>query len=217
MAPQPKSKSSKKRAEGPKLPRLPDNAKVTKRPLLRPAIPSPHASASSQKVVYVSTRTPFISAVKRVRNLLENVEKRAVQSEKAVTHQGKKTNQKMPAKGDAILAEARKQALARKIGEREKEKVVMKGTGRSIDKVMQLAVHFQQQEDCHVEVRTGSVPTIDDVEVSDAAVESNAGGKAGDGKENNPDDPESESEDEEELPETRIRYTSMLEVIVSLK
>ncbi|KAF2658496.1 hypothetical protein K491DRAFT_652732 [Lophiostoma macrostomum CBS 122681] len=73
----PKPKSTKKH----KLPRLPPYTTLTKRPLLHPAIPSPYTSASAPKCVYITTTSPFVPAVKRVRFLLSEIEKRGAQSE----------------------------------------------------------------------------------------------------------------------------------------
>lgn len=43
------------------------------------------------------------------------------------------------------------------------EEVVIKGTGKAIEKVLQLALYWQGQRDVKVEVRTGSVGAVDDV------------------------------------------------------
>ena len=56
------------------------DCRISKRPLLRPKIASKYASEREAKVVYVSSKTPFMSAVKRVQSLLGQVEKRKVQS-----------------------------------------------------------------------------------------------------------------------------------------
>lgn len=49
-----------------------------------------------------------------------------------------------------------------KDGERGEE-VVMKGTGKAIEKVLQLALYWQGEKDVRVQVRTGSVGAVDDV------------------------------------------------------
>jgi ribonuclease P/MRP protein subunit POP7 len=71
------------------------------------------------------------------------------------------------------------------------EEVLVKATGKAIEKALQVALHFQAQEDCTVKLRTGSVGAVDDVIAKDGA--------------------------EEEVSETRIRRTSMLEVGISLR
>ncbi|OJD37546.1 ribonuclease p mrp subunit pop7 protein [Diplodia corticola] len=172
-----------------KLPRLPAHADVQKRPLMHPPIPSPYKSSDSPKIVYVGTKTPFISAVKRVRSLLKEADKRATQS--ALSQ--KKHRQR----GDPILAAAK--ASIDKEG--PQEGVTIKATGKAIEKATELALFFQQQEDCRVTLRTGTVDAIDDIVEKPSA------------KRKKPAD----DDEEEELPETRIRKTSVLEVIVTLR
>lgn len=152
---------------------------------MHPPVPSPYKSSDTPKIVYVSSKTPFISAVKRVRSLLKEADKRATQS--ALSQ--KKHHQR----GDPILAAA--QASASK--DTTPEAVTIKATGKAIEKATNLALFFQQQEDCRVTLRTGTVDAIDDI-VEKPNV-----------KRKRPDD-------DEELPETRVRKTSMLEVIVTL-
>ena len=71
------------------------------------------------------------------------------------------------------------------------EEVLVKATGKAIEKALQVALHFQGQDDCIVKLRTGSVGAVDDVIAKE--------------------------DEEEEVPETRIRRTSMLEVGISLR
>ncbi len=79
-----------------------------------------------------------------------------------------------------------------------KEEVVMKATNRAIERVLGLAVYFQGQTDCRVRIRTGGVGVVDDI------VQSEEGGEDGD-------------DEGEELPESRIRKLSVVEVAVTLK
>lgn len=74
------------------------------------------------------------------------------------------------------------------------EEVLVKGTGKAIERVLQVAVHFLGQTDVKVVVRTGSVGTVDDVEVD------------GEGEEG-----------EEDVPESRVRMLGCLEVGISLR
>lgn len=75
----------------------------------------------------------------------------------------------------------------------EAEEVVIKGTGKAIEKVLQLALYFQGQDDCKTVIRTGSAGAIDDVQTP--------------------------AEDGEELGEeiSRVRRVSCLEVGVKLQ
>ncbi|KAL9603585.1 MAG: hypothetical protein Q9219_001088 [cf. Caloplaca sp. 3 TL-2023] len=206
-----------------KLPRLPPTARIQKRPLLRPPLPSPYASASQQKVIYISAHTPFISAVKRVRKLFSLAEKRALGSVKLVDSKAS-DKQKIRELERAVKdgADGGKKGRG--------EEVVLKATNRAIEKALGLGVFFQGQEDCRVRLRTGSLGVVDDVVVEDEKPlvqgkkkkkkgnggEEEEGGKGKDER----DDVEmrdEEAAEREELPETRIRKVSVLEVGISLK
>ena len=119
-------------------------------------------------------------------------------------------------------------------GEEGAEEVVVKGSGKAIEKVLQLAVWFQGQEDVKVVLRTGSVGAIDDIEIVEErkgekqkskeknSVEDEVMGEAGepDRDEEGKDDEVEEGEEEggmDELPESRIRFTSVVEVGVTLR
>lgn len=171
----------------------PIGARVHKRPILHPPIPSPYANASQQKVVYVSTKTPFISAVKRVRKLLTEIDKRSMGKVDLVNGKGS-DKQKLQKLSERTIPSTRKEA----------EAVVLKATNRAIERALGLALFFQGQDDCRVRLTTGSVGVIDDI-VEDCG-------------------PRGETEvdgevDEEavELPESRIRKASVLEVAITLK
>ncbi|KAK4543475.1 hypothetical protein LTR36_005618 [Oleoguttula mirabilis] len=266
-----------------KLARLPPNATVSKRPLFHPAIPSPYAGASQQKVVYVTARTPFLSAVKRVEKLLNLSDKRLVQSATTLAKRKNGKRRRNAAREDEILDIATE--VERQKGKRRKtgpgavgvdaddgedaagEEVTLKGTGKAIARVMELALWFQQREEYTVRLRTGSVGAIDDISVdetaevetedktltgngaeqedsaapkrtidaiggADAAVEDNDIGGGGGGtiskQRLEPGDVATEKgqiestagvaeKDDVPIPETRIRYTSVLEVAVSLR
>ena len=71
------------------------------------------------------------------------------------------------------------------------EEVLVKATGKAIEKALQVALYFQAQKDCMVKLKTGSVGAVDDVIAEEGQ--------------------------EEEVPDTRIRRTSMLEVGISLR
>ena len=81
---------------------------------------------------------------------------------------------------------------------KEAEAVVLKGTNRAIEKVLELGLYFQRQDDCMVRLRTGSVSVVDDI----VQEEEEGGVEEGEG---------------EELPESRIRKISVVEVAVTLK
>lgn len=195
-----------------KLPKLPSYAKISKRPLLHPAIPNPFASSAFQKVVYVKHKTPFIPIIKRVRHLLSKAEDRDTQS---------LISRKTPL--DAKRVEA---AIAG--GQEEKkgnrEEIYVKATGRAIERALQVALFFQQQSDCRVRISTGTADAIDDIIVKpkknranlpsdeeDRDVHENKNGRKPGQKRKRAD------EKEVELPEARIRHTNVLEVAISLR
>jgi ribonuclease P/MRP protein subunit POP7 len=74
-------------------------------------------------------------------------------------------------------------------GKGEGEEVVLKATGKAIERLLRVAVYFQAQEDVQVRLRTGSVGAVDDVVEKD-------GGETG---------------------ESRVRRASVLEVGVRLR
>ncbi|KAF2807491.1 uncharacterized protein BDZ99DRAFT_537109 [Mytilinidion resinicola] len=136
----------------PKRPRLPPGYKSTPRPIPHPAIPTPFASADAPKNVYVKHNTPFISAVKRIRGLLRQIEKRETQS----LSSGRKP---LDAKTvEAAIANARENKDAGKEG----EPVYLKATGRAIDRALHVALYFQEQG-FELEIETGAVEVVDDV------------------------------------------------------
>lgn len=128
-----------------------------------------------------------MSAVRRVRSLLQQVDKRAAQS----------SNDKSGQSNDRILSAAR-QGIE---GSRN-EVVTIKGTGRAIEKVLNLAAWFnqrQQEEGVKVRLMTSSTTAIDDIEY-DEAILAEAGVEM----------------DDQDFPESRLRHASVLEVRISL-
>ncbi|GAB1744293.1 hypothetical protein NU219Hw_g1441t1 [Hortaea werneckii] len=256
------SRGTAKSEKKTKLPKLPPNATVSKRPLHHAAIPSPYAGASQQKVVYVGTRTPFLSAVKRVEKLLRLSDKRLVQSATTLARQkgqnGRKRKRQDDDAADEIgdIARQVESAKAKRKGgglttgddevEGAGEEVLLKGTGKAIPKVMEMGCWFQQRQEYMVTVRTGSVAAVDDIDVPEGATaDDNDKAHAERRPGINNDDmevdedcgpanvPPNESDvaeeqnrcvreqsaaaQEESIPETRVRYVSVLEVAVSLR
>lgn len=96
-------------------------------------------------------------------------------------------------------------AAAATIERGEEEAVWIKATGRSIEKALQLALHFQGQEDCKISMKTGSVWAVDDI--IETEPENADEGPGNDDK----------AEDQAAFPDTRLRQISVLEVAVSLR
>ncbi|EGP82812.1 uncharacterized protein MYCGRDRAFT_51531, partial [Zymoseptoria tritici IPO323] len=167
-------------------------AHISKRPLLHPVLSSPY-SAISPKVVYVASRTPFLSAVARCEKLLRQADKRLVQS--ATTKAKNETRRR----GRVGLDEAEDGAGS--------EEVVIKGTGKAIQKVLELGCWFQQRGEVYdVKIRTGTAKAVDGIEYNEPEAEGEELDKMG-----------LEDGNGEDLPEARIRHISVLEVCVSLR
>ncbi|KAF3386187.1 hypothetical protein F1880_000453 [Penicillium rolfsii] len=206
------------------LVKLPKYAKVEKRPIPHAPVASPYAGASVPKVVYVSSGTPFMSAVKRVQKLLHQAEKRATAN--ISLEDSRKTDQQK-------LAELTKVAEKR-------EEVFMKATGRAIEKALNVGKWFEEKEaEYTVRVKTGSVLVVDDVVEDEAKKERELqkqqreeGSQQQKNAEEKVDSKNTESKsvakkkkkrpasaisEDTELPETRTRWVKMVEVAVSLK
>ncbi|MCJ1431579.1 hypothetical protein MMC27_000933 [Xylographa pallens] len=199
-----------------KLKRLPNHARIEKRPILHPAIPSPYTNASQPKVIYVSSSTPFISVVKRVRKLLAQVDKRAMGKVDLLSGKGS-------GKGSdrQNLSELGKQDAV-------PEEVTLKATNKAIERALGLALFFQGQDDCRVRLKTGSVGVIDDIVVNEKPGDGRKGEKSLESEKYGEADTvmddsqvgvsdEPRKEDDEPLPETQIRQVSMIEVAISLR
>lgn len=120
--------------------------------------------------------------MKRVQKLLGHIEARST------------PHVKLTKNGDKEILKAIREGIeeSRKGG----EEVVMKATGKAIEKALQLALWFQGQEDVVVKIRTGSVGAVDDVVMKD-----DGGDEEGEG----------------EVEQSRVRRASVLEVGVSLR
>ncbi|KAL4808816.1 Rpp20 subunit of nuclear RNase MRP and P-domain-containing protein [Aspergillus unguis] len=152
--------------------KLPKYAKINKRPIPHAPISSPYAGPSVPKIIYVSSSTPYMSAVKRVQKLLRQAEKRATAS---IVHKNKNNrNQSRNAQSQSNRSQGTKEetllaALARG-EEREQlnaEEVFVKATGKAMDTALRVGRWFQRKEreaEYKVRVSTGSVLVVDDVE-----------------------------------------------------
>jgi ribonuclease P/MRP protein subunit POP7 len=130
-----------------------------------------------------------MSAISRVRSTLSHMQKRRTQSVFAESGKGNARG------GNRVLAAAL--AGAERVGV-DGDFVVVKGTGRCVEKVLGVAGFFQgnaDKEGCWVRLGTGSEWVVDDVEVPEGL----------DGGE------------EEDIPESRVRHVSVLEVRIGLR
>ncbi|KAJ5551113.1 hypothetical protein N7535_000944 [Penicillium sp. DV-2018c] len=209
---------------------LPKYAKIEKRPIPHAPIASPYAGASVPKIVYVSTKTPFMSAVKRTQKLLLQAEKRATAN---INLEDSRKTEKQ------ILDELSKVSEKR-------EKVLVKATGRAVEKALNIAKWFEEKEaEYIVRVETGSVLVVDDIVEDEEKKQkeeqkrqrekerevdvTGETGETGEGNQESKSESKSDAKkrkrqtaaaaaaDDGELPESRTRWIKMVEVAVSLK
>lgn len=148
--------------------------------------------------------------------MLQLAEKRDVQS--ATTAAKRQRQRRRPRRGDDEIMEIAKVAEQQHQLDREDgrgEQIVLKGTGRAIQKVLELGLWFQQREDEYVvRLKTGSVAAVDDIEVTEGAAEGEEVIDGMDDVQQHEMNSEGNAVHEEGIPETQIRYTSSLEVSV---
>ncbi|RMZ87756.1 hypothetical protein DV736_g5017, partial [Chaetothyriales sp. CBS 134916] len=116
---------------------------ISRRPIQHAPIASPFAGAGVQKVVYVSSKTPLMAAVKRVRKFLVQIERRATQDVRLVERGEREGMQR--------LVEAREKM--------KKEEVVVKASGRAMAKAVAVGRWFEDKEtewQVDVQLRGGS-------------------------------------------------------------
>ncbi|KAK2793967.1 hypothetical protein FQN52_000299 [Onygenales sp. PD_12] len=143
-----------------KVPKIPSHARIQKRPIPHPPTASPYAGAKVPKIVYVSTKTPFMSAAKRVQKLLKQAERRATSK----IDLSEKTSDKQ-----------KFGQLAESTEELKKEAVFLKATGRAIDKAMDIGKWFGAKEEYAIKVKTGTVLVVDDIVEDEGARQTQQG------------------------------------------
>ncbi|KAB8261155.1 Rpp20 subunit of nuclear RNase MRP and P-domain-containing protein [Aspergillus pseudonomiae] len=194
--------------------KLPKHAGIQKRPIPHAPIASPYAGSSVPKIVYISTNTPFMSAVKRVQKFLQQAEKRATAS----------VNLSSSKKRDR----ERLAQIARGSEALKKEEVFVKATGRAIEKALRVGKWFEERESEYtVRVETGSVLVVDDVVEDEGRKRSleekvkGGGGGTSQGSESRAKKQRRAASAlaaaEEELPETRTRWVNKVEVSIAFK
>lgn len=167
-------------------------------------IVSPYTGKQQPKVMYLSTKTPFMSAFKHVKQLLKHVEKRETERDLSKARK----NVKHGSAGKKFSAEA----------DDDTESVYIKATGKAIDKALQLALFLQQQQDLIVKIKTGSASAIDDLVVKHESRDAPSAGmetyRMGTEDGHVAKDAPSSTDD---IPEARIRQASTMEIEVSLR
>ncbi|PYH83976.1 hypothetical protein BO82DRAFT_352363, partial [Aspergillus uvarum CBS 121591] len=129
--------------------KLPKYAKITKRPIPHPTPSTPYTGSSVPKTIYVSTTTPKMSVVTRVRKLLRQAEKRATSGLHSTKGRGGKTQAERVAQVQEAL---------------RREEVHVKATGRAIAKAVAVGEYLRDAAggaEFRVTVTTGSVLVVD--------------------------------------------------------
>ncbi|KAM3546047.1 hypothetical protein ARSEF1564_001140 [Beauveria bassiana] len=173
-----------------KLDPIPQGAMLRKRPLIRRPLPA----SSKDRIIYVSSSTPFMSAVKRARKQLDRSLKSGGSSQAA------RKNASLHARIESLKRDVERDSRSRSSSSDNAAygaSVTLLGTGKAVEKTLALAGWFEQQSDCRVAVRTRTVATVDDVVTGP--------------------EPGGAAAEQEEEDESRLRRLSCLEVVVSLK
>ncbi|KAL4739807.1 Rpp20 subunit of nuclear RNase MRP and P-domain-containing protein [Aspergillus similis] len=173
--------------------KLPKYARVTKRPIPHAPISSPYAGPSIPKIIYVSSSTPYLSAVKRVQKLLLHAEKRATTSLANKNNRNKYSGKIAPQKKLGERGQTQQEQLIAAMARGEdremldKEEVFVKATGKAMKTALRVGRWFGshgREEEYKVRVSTGAVLVVDDVEEDEMSkerflrsVEKNTNGK----------------------------------------
>lgn len=108
----------------------------------------------------------------------------------------------------AQVIESQKQNRAKKKSPRGEE-IFIKATGRAIEKALSIALFFQQKGDVNVRVSTGTVDAVDDIDFIPVKKSQAAA---------NPEEmKEDDDQHEQDIPESRVRKISMIEIAISLR
>ncbi|KAM3531097.1 hypothetical protein NHJ13051_001063 [Beauveria bassiana] len=175
-----------------KLDPIPQGSTLRKRPLIRRPLPA----SSKDRIIYVSSSTPFMSAVKRARKQLDRSLKSGGSSQAA------RKNASLHARIESLKRDVERDSRSSSSSSSSDNaaygaSVTLLGTGKAVEKTLALAGWFEQQPDCRVAVRTRTVATVDDVVTGP--------------------EPGGAAAEQEEEDESRLRRLSCLEVVVSLK
>ncbi|KAL7622980.1 hypothetical protein AAE478_006659 [Parahypoxylon ruwenzoriense] len=154
-----------------KLPKIPKGATVRRRP-----VPIKTPSTGAARRIYITAKTPFRSVTARVRKQLDkNLRAASASNSGAFTSRlaGNKRaslderiraiqqNQQRSSRAGSGAAAAANSGSG--IGLENTGEVVVLGTGRAIQRVAEVALFFQKQNDCVVRLSTSSVAALDDV------------------------------------------------------
>ena len=127
-----------------------------------------------------------MSVVKRVRKLLDLANRRGT---------GKISLEHKSSEAQMLHALGEEQERHRR---NEGEEILLRGTGRAIEKTLGFALYFSGQDDTTVRIGTGTVAVVDDIIEKERSSEEDL--------------MEVDAQSGADIPETQVRRTSMLEV-----
>lgn len=165
-----------------------------------PSFYRPGGIIKAPTCIYVSAKAPFMGIVKKVRKALEggNGQPRSTRGLPLTARIAS-----LSTGGRSTGPAGASQDGSPQSNDKE---VIVLGTGRAIEKTLNVAAWFQKQQDCQVSLRTRSVATVDDVVLGSDEVD--------------PDEADGEMEDDEAADvedHARVRMVSCLEVAVWLR
>ncbi|KAH8908136.1 hypothetical protein BR93DRAFT_967980 [Coniochaeta sp. PMI_546] len=212
-----------------KLPPLSKGSRVQKRPLARrtplslsrvdvdgyisPSFRKPGGNVRTPTCVYVGSKTPFMAVVKRVRKALESSGGGPLpRSTRGLPLTARVAALSTSGRGATGRNKNNTDGGQDGSDENTEGEVIVLGTGKAIEKTLNVAAWFQRQNDCRVSLRTRSVAAVDDVVLGHAK---NVNGDWD--ADADPDDADAEQEGDDEAEEhSRVRMVSCLEVAVRL-
>ncbi|KAH8692955.1 Rpp20 subunit of nuclear RNase MRP and P-domain-containing protein [Talaromyces proteolyticus] len=148
---------------------IPHNYRVQKRPIPHAPVASPYAGTDVPKIVYVGSKTPFMSAIKRVQKLLRHAERRVMtplidEKERKRRHAQQRKRESKAASSGSGAEEQERKVLEECLKKLRLEKVLVKATGKAMEKAVRVGRWFEEKtEEYEVAVRTGSVCVVDDI------------------------------------------------------
>jgi ribonuclease P/MRP protein subunit POP7 len=138
-----------------------------------------------------------MSAIKRVQKLLLQAEKRSAQSASDQVSSSQPKYSASSNNNDEIT-DIEKVASIMAADKYDRDEVILKATGKAIAKALSLGLWFEEKVEYAVRIETGTVGAIDDIlppeEDGDEAMKEDG---------------------EDEIPESRIRYASTIQIFVS--
>ncbi|TPX11047.1 uncharacterized protein E0L32_007908 [Thyridium curvatum] len=180
------------------------NTKIHRRPMHRATPAALQNSGGARHPIYVSSRTPFMSVVRRVQRQLDRSSPPTTTATTTATTT--RRNRTLPQRIQALRSAPQQQQQSGAGGgayDGFGEDVVITGTGKAIEKTLNVAAWFFRQPDCRVNLRTRTVAAVDDYVLGGDEEEEGEDERAADGQPRG--EPESGS---------RVRMVSCLDVAV---